>query len=63
MDNFNLSEKRSPEFMKGVYLYAELDVKEFIRLLKKRIHNIYGETFEEMFYEEILNPLLGDELK
>lgn len=34
MTEFNLSEKRSPEMMKKLFVYSEEDVKEFIQKLE-----------------------------
>lgn len=34
MKEFNLSEKRSPEMMKKLFVYSEEDVKEFIQKLE-----------------------------
>jgi hypothetical protein len=69
MTEFNLSERiQTREIDDGEEeTYSEemiykRDVKEFIRLLKDRIHNIYGQTFEDDFCAEILDSLLGDKL-
>lgn len=63
---FNLSEKRI--FAKNdlcenkIYFYFESDIKEFIRLLKKKVHEHYGYIDLDSF-DKIINKLSGDKLK